>query len=263
MPKFSANLSWMFTETDFLSRFERAERAGFKGVECMFPYEWDNGIIAEKLNRHGLEIVLHNLPAGNWAGGDRGIACIPDRVGEFQNSVGQAIEYAKVLKCPRLNCMAGLNPKGIPSEKVWQTLVDNLRFAAIALEKEGIHLMVEPLNEQDTPGFYLTHTRQAIELMREVNHPNIWLQYDIYHMQVMEGNLTKAIRDNIAKIGHMQLADNPGRHEPGTGEINFTNLFRFIDEAGYTGWIGCEYKPAGVTADGLKWLKSYLRKGGK
>ena len=262
MPKFSANLTMMFNEVDFLERFEQASRAGFKGVEYLFPYEWGKEQLAEELAKHGLEQVLHNLPVGDWLAGERGIACLPERVGEFQDGVGLAIEYAKALRCSRLNCLVGLTPKEVPAEKVRQTLVDNLRFAATVLEKEGIRLLVEPLNNQDIPGFYLVHTRDALQLLEEVNHANLWLQYDIYHMQVMEGNLTRTIIDNLARIAHIQLADNPGRHEPGTGEINYPNLFRFIDEAGYDGWIGCEYKPAGVTEDGLEWLKPYLKKGG-
>jgi len=262
MLKFSANLTMLFSEVDFLDRFECASRAGFKGVECQFPYPWEKEKVAEKLDKHGLELVLHNLLAGDWSAGERGIACLPGREGEFQESVGLAIEYAKVLRCPRLNCLVGLTPKEVPAEKVRQTLVENLRFAAAALEKEGISFLVEALNSNDIPGFYLCHTRDVLQLFEEVNHANLWLQYDIYHMQVMEGNLTRTIQDNIGRIAHIQLADNPGRHEPGTGEINFTNLFRFIDEAGYAGWIGCEYKPAGVTEEGLEWAKSYL-KGGK
>jgi len=261
MLKFSANLTMLFHEVDFLSRFERAARAGFKGVECQFPYEWRKEELVDKLDSYSLEQVLHNLPAGNWSTGERGIACLPQRVGEFQEGVGLAIEYAKALKCPRLNCLVGITPEEIPAEKVRQTLVDNLRFAASALEKEGIRLLVEPLNDRDMPGFYLVHTRDALRLFEEVNHANLWLQYDIYHMQVMEGNLTKTIRDNLARIAHIQLADNPGRHEPGSGEINFTNLFRFIDEAGYEGWLGCEYQPAGATEDSLEWIKPYFEKG--
>jgi len=259
MPKFSANLTMLFGEVDFLDRFERASKAGFKAVECQFPYQWPKEEVAEKLDKYGLEMVLHNLPAGNWSAGERGIACLPGREGEFQEGVGLAIEYAKALRCPRLNCLVGLTPKEAAPEKVRQTLVENLRFAATALEKEGISLLVEALNTYDIPGFYLTTTRDALKLIAEVGHPNLWLQYDIYHMQVMEGNLTKTITDNLERIAHIQLADNPGRHEPGTGEINFTNLFRFIDEAGYAGWIGCEYKPAGVTEDGLEWAKPYLK----
>ena len=262
MPRFSANLTMLFTDVDFLDRFERAALAGFKGVECQFPYEWERDELAEKLDKYSLELVLHNLPAGDFAAGERGIACLPGREGEFQEGVGLAIEYAKALRCPRLNCLVGLTPKEVPAEKVHQTLVDNLRFAATALEKEGIPLLVEALNKYDFPGFYLTKTRDVLQLFEEINHANLRLQYDIYHMQVMEGNLTRTILDNLGRIGHIQLADNPGRHEPGTGEINFTNLFQFIDEAGYTGWIGCEYKPTSVTEDGLEWIKPYL-KGGK
>jgi len=261
--KFSANLTMMFNEVDFLSRFERASRAGFMGVEYLFPYEWKKELLAEQLDKYKLKQVLHNLPAGDWGAGERGVACLPQRVGEFQEGVGLAIEYAKALNCYRMNCLVGLTPDGISAEKVRQTLVDNLRFAATALGKEGIRLLVEPLNTQDISGFYLAHTQDALQLFKEVNHSNLWLQYDIYHMQIMEGNLTKTILNNLALIAHMQLADNPGRHEPGTGEINYDNLFRFIDEAGYDGWIGCEYKPAGVTEDGLGWVKSYLEKGGK
>jgi len=263
MLRFSANLTMLFNEIDFLGRFERAARAGFKGVEYLFPYEWEKEELAEKLEKHGLEQVLHNLPAGNWSAGERGIACLPQRVGEFQEGVGLAIEYAKVLKCPRLNCLVGITPEGTSAEKVLQTLVDNLRFAALALEKEDIRLLIEPLNDIDIPGFYLVHTRDALRLIEEANHPNLWLQYDIYHMQIMEGNLTRTIVDNLAHIAHVQLADNPGRHEPGTGEINYANLLRFIDEAGYDGWVGCEYKPAGVTENGLGWIRPFLDERGR
>ena len=259
MPKFDANLTMLFTDVDFLDRFERAAKAGFKGVEFLFPYQWKKEELAEKLAKYGLEMVLHNLPVGDFAAGERGIACLPGREGEFQEGVGLAIEYAKALRCPRLNCLVGLTPKEVPAEKVHQTLMDNLRFAATALEKEGIPLLVEALNKYDFPGFYLTKTRDVLQLFEEVNHANLRLQYDIYHMQVMEGNLTRTILDNVNRIAHMQLADNPGRHEPGTGEINFPNLFHFIDEAEYTGWIGCEYKPVGVTEDGLEWVKPYLK----
>lgn len=258
MLKFSANLSTMFGEVDFLDRFQRAAAAGFKGVECQFPYGWEKEALAGKLERHGLEFVLHNLPPGNLAAGDRGLACLPDRVGEFQESVGLAIEYARALKCPRLHCLSGKIPPDASAETLLPTLVANLRFAAAALEKENITLLVEALNTRDMPGAYLNTTRQALRLLDEVNHPNLKLQYDIYHMQIMEGDLTRTIQENLARIGHIQLADNPGRHEPGTGEINFPNLLRAIDEAGYDGWIGCEYQPAGDTEAGLDWMKPYL-----
>ncbi len=259
MPKFSANLTMLFNEVDFLDRFERAAKAGFKGVEYLFPYGWSKEELKERLNRYHLIQVLHNLPAGNWQAGERGIACLPGREEEFKDGVGKAIEYAKALGCRRLNCLTGKIPPGISPEEIRQTLIENLRFAASALEKEGIELLIEPLNDQDIPGFYLVRTRDALQLIQEVNHPNLYLQYDLYHMQIMEGNLIKTIQSNQAKIRHIQLADVPGRHEPGTGEINFANLFRFLDEIGYEGWIGCEYIPTGKTEDGLKWIEPYLK----
>jgi hydroxypyruvate isomerase len=258
MPKFNANLTMLYNEVDFLERFAAAARAGFKGVEYLFPYPFDKEVLVEQLGAHGLTQVLHNLPAGDWDAGDRGVAVFPERVGEFQDGVGLAIEYAKALDCPLVNCLVGLKPEGVPEDKIRATLVDNLRFAAAALEQEGIRLLVEPLNHQDMPGFYLVHTADALRIFDEVGHPNIRLQYDIYHMQIMEGNLTHTIRENLSRIAHLQLADNPGRNEPGTGEINYPNLCRFIDESGYDGWIGCEYKPAGRTEDGLGWIAPYL-----
>jgi hydroxypyruvate isomerase len=259
MPKFCANLTMLFTEVDFLDRFEKAAKAGFKGVEYLFPYAWKKEQLVEKLGAFGLTQALHNLPAGDWNKGERGIACLPGRETEFQEGVGKAIEYAKALKCPQVNCLAGLTPAGVPADKVRQTLVANLRFAAAALEKEGIRLLVEALNDKDVPGFYLVRTADVLALIKEVGHANVYVQYDVYHMQIMEGNLTKTIQANLDKIVHIQIADNPGRNEPGTGEINYPNLFKSIDAAGYKGWIGCEYKPAGKTEDGLGWIQPFRR----
>ena len=259
MPQFCANLTMLFNEVDFLDRFEKAAKAGFKGVEYLFPYAWKKEQLAEKLGTHGLIQVLHNLPAGDWNAGERGIACIPGREAEFQEGVGRAIEYAKALKCPQVNCLVGLTPKSAPADKVRQTLVANLRFAAAALAKEGIRLLVEALNDKDIPGFYLVRTADVLALIQEVGHSNVFVQYDVYHMQIMEGNLTQTIRANLDKIAHIQIADNPGRNEPGTGEINFNNLFKSIDAAGYKGWIGCEYKPAEKTEDGLGWIQPFRR----
>lgn len=258
MPKFSANLSMLFTEADFMDRFERSARAGFKAVEYMFPYAYEAERLREKLEQYALKQVLFNLPAGDWEKGERGIAVMLDRVEEFKGGVEKALRYAKALGCPRVNCLVGLTPSGISEETVRKTLVANLRYAAETLGKEQINLLVEALNTRDIPGSYLTHTAQVVSLLSEVGSPNLFIQYDIYHMQVMEGNLTLTIRENLERIGHIQLADNPGRHEPGTGEINYANLFRFIDEAGYKGFIGCEYRPAGKTEDGLDWLKPYF-----
>jgi len=259
MPKFCANLSFLWTEVDFLARFEKAAHAGFVGIEYMLPYAWPAERIAEELRKHKLVQVLHNLPVGDWDKGERGIACLPDRMGEFQDGVGKGIAYAKTLGCKQLNCLAGITPKGVPADKIEKTLVDNLAFAAKALDREGIKLLVEPINPIDIPGFHLTRSRQTLEVLDKVGSKNAYLQYDIYHMQITEGDLTRSIRGLLPRIAHLQLADNPGRNEPGTGEINYPNLFRFIDEAGYTGWIGCEYKPANGTDAGIGWVKPYLR----
>lgn len=258
MPKFAANLTMLFNEVGFLDRFAAAAKAGFKGVEYLFPYDFDKDELAERLRQHDLQQVLHNLPAGDWAAGERGIACLPDRVGEFQEGVGRAIEYAQALGCSQLNCLAGLAPPEADADALRETLVSNLRFAADALGSAGIRLLIEPINTRDIPGFYLTGTRQALEIIDATESDNIGLQYDIYHMQIMEGDLASTIERHLGRIGHMQLADTPGRHEPGTGEINYPFLFGFIDRLGYRGWIGCEYKPAAGTLDGLAWLKPYL-----
>ena len=259
MPRFAANLTMLFNEGDFLERFGAAARAGFKGVEYLFPYAWPKEQLAELLARHGLVQVLHNLPAGDWAKGERGIACHPDRAGEFRDGVGRAVEYAKALGCPQLNCLAGIAPAGVAEAKLRETFVANLKFAAQELKRAGMRLLIEPINSlRDIPGFYLNRTRQALDIIADVGSDNLFLQYDIYHMQVMEGNLAETMEKNLARIAHVQLADNPGRHEPGTGEINYDFLFRHLDRIGYAGWIGCEYKPAAATEAGLGWVKPYL-----
>jgi hydroxypyruvate isomerase len=257
MPKFNANLTMLFNEVEFLDRFEKAANNGFSAVEYLFPYDWPVDQLVEALGTYGLKQVLHNLPAGDWAGGERGIACIPGREQEFQDGVGRAVEYAKALTCPRLNCLVGLTPENESDEAIQKTLINNLRFAADALEKEQIKLLVEPLNDKNFPGFYLVGSLQTIDLLDQIGHANIQLQYDIYHMQRMEGELINSITTLVDRVGHVQLADNPGRHEPGSGEINFENVFKAIDESGYSGWIGCEYIPAGDTEAGLGWLKKY------
>ncbi len=258
MPRFAANLSMLFNEVEFLERFAAAAGAGFAGVEYMFPYDHEKERLVELLGQHGLSQVLHNLPAGDWATGDRGIACLPDRVQEFQESVGRAVDYAMALGCPRVNCLAGVAPEGADPDVVYRTFVENLAFAAHALEGAGIKLLIEPINTRDIPGFYLNRSDQALAVIAEVGSRNLALQYDVYHMQIMEGDLAPTIERNLGLIGHMQIADTPGRHEPGSGEINYAFLFDFIDRIGYDGWIGCEYKPVAGTADGLGWIKPYL-----
>jgi len=258
MPKFAANLTMMFNEVDFLDRFQAAAEAGFKGVEYLFPYDFDKDDLARRLADNGLVQVLHNLPAGDWAGGERGIGCLPDRVGEFQDGVGQAIDYARALGCPRVNCLAGIAPAGADPTQLAETLAANLRFAADKLGEAGIQLVTEPINTRDIPGFFLNRTAQGIEIIDAAGADNLALQYDIYHMQIMEGDLAPTIEANLSRIAHIQLADNPGRHEPGSGEINYPFLFDFLDRIGYTGWIGCEYKPAATTVEGLSWIAPYL-----
>jgi len=253
MPKLAANLTMLFNEVPFLERFALARKAGFDAVEFLFPYAFPAGEIRKRLDEHRLQLVLHNLPAGNWDGGERGIACLPDRQAEFRSGVAQAIEYAKVLGVPQLNCLAGKAPQGVADGVLRATLVENLKFAAAEFGKAGLKLLVEPINPYDIPGFYLNRSAQTLDILDEVGAANAYLQYDIYHMQRTEGELAANMQKHLARIAHIQLADNPGRNEPGTGEINYPFLFAWLDRIGYQGWIGCEYKPASTTEAGLGW----------
>ena len=253
MPKFAANLSMLFTEVPFLDRFERAAAAGFTAVEFLFPYAFAAADIKQRLDAHDLTLVLHNLPAGDWDAGERGIACLPHRTDEFRAGVAKAIAYATTLGVPQLNCLAGKAPTGADPALLHQTFVANLKFAAGALEAAGLRLLIEPINSYDIPGFYLNRTAQALAILDEVSADNAYVQYDVYHAQRMEGELAATMSKHLARIGHIQLADNPGRNEPGTGEINYPFLFAHLERIGYTGWIGCEYKPATTTEAGLGW----------
>ncbi len=257
MPKLAANLTMLFNEVGFLERFEAAARAGFRGVEFLFPYAFHADQIADRLNRFQLDLVLHNLPAGKWEAGERGIACHPDRVGEFQDGVGDAIQYAKVLGVQQLNCLVGILPQNVRREQAQETLVENLRFAARKLAAEKIALLIEPINTFDIPGFFLSRTQQALDLIDQVGEPNLFVQYDIYHMQRMEGEIAATLKANLPRIRHVQLADNPGRNEPGTGELNYGFLFQWLDQIGYSGWVGCEYKPRTTTEAGLGWRAQF------
>ncbi|OOG42965.1 hydroxypyruvate isomerase [Polaromonas sp. A23] len=253
MPKFSANLSMLFTERAFLDRFEPAAKAGFKAVEFLFPYAFSAADIKARLDGNGLQLVLHNLPAGDWEAGERGIACHPDRVKEFRSGVAQAITYAEALGVSQLNCLAGKAPAGASDAVLRKTFVDNLRYAASELKKADLKLLIEPINTFDIPGFYLNRTAQVLDILDEVGAANAFVQYDIYHAQRMEGELATTMQKHLTRIAHIQLADNPGRNEPGTGEINYAFLFAHLDSIGYGGWIGCEYKPATTTDAGLGW----------
>ena len=259
MPKFAANLTMLFNEVPFLDRFERAAKAGFDAVEFLFPYAYPAGDIQARLKDNGLKLVLHNLPAGDWDAGERGVACLPDRVDEFREGVARAIAYAAALGVPQLNCLAGKAPLGANDATLRQTFVVNLRYAAAQLKDAGILLLVEPINTYDIPGFYLNRTAQALAILDEVGSDNVFVQYDIYHAQRMEGELAATLARHLARIAHVQLADNPGRNEPGTGEINYAFVFAHLDRIGYKGWVGCEYKPATTTEAGLGWLAAARR----
>jgi hydroxypyruvate isomerase len=257
MPRFCANLTMLYNEHDFIDRFAAAAADGFTGVEYLFPYARSKDELVAQLRSHGLTQVLHNLPAGDWATGERGIACLPGREGEFRDGVASATEYATALGCTQVNCLAGIPPKDAPAAEVRRIFVANLRHASSELGKAGIRLLIEPINTRDIPGFYLTHSAQAIEIIDEVGSENLSLQYDFYHMQIMEGDLVPTFRRLKERIAHVQIADNPGRNEPGTGEIHYPFVFAALDEAGYAGWVGCEYKPRGRTGEGLAWFAPY------
>lgn len=259
MPRFSANTSFLFTDLDFMHRFQAAKDAGFEAVEFHFPYSYDVERVVDAVKRSGVEVVLFNMPPGDWQKGERGIACLPDRVDEFQQGVEDAIRWARTLDVKRVNCLAGIAPENEDPDRVRETFVGNLRFAAEAMGPEGITVVTEPINTRTIPGFYLSTTLQALDLLQEVGMDNVKIQYDTFHMQIMEGDLAKTIEATLDKIGHIQIADVPDRNEPGTGEINFAFLFDWIDRIGYQGWIGAEYVPSKATVETLGWLKPYLR----
>jgi hydroxypyruvate isomerase len=256
MPRLAANLSTLFPELPFLERFAAAAGAGFRAVEYQLPYQWKPEELAARAREAKVEVVLHNLPAGDLAKAERGIACLPGREAEFRQGVERAIEYAKAVNCPRLNCIAGLAPA---DREHFEVLVENVRFAARKLGAAGLQLMLEPINTRTVPGFFLSRSAQAIDVLNAAGEGNAFVQYDFFHMQIMEGDLAKTVERLLARIGHIQLADVPDRHEPGSGEINFDFLLRYLDALGYSGWVGCEYNPKGDTLEGLKWAKPYLQ----
>lgn len=255
MPKFAANLSFLFTEQPFQARFELAAAAGFKGVEYLFPYDYPAEELLSCLRENGLEQVLFNLPPGNWSTGERGLACLPDRQDEFFRSVDLALEYAGRLSCRRLHCMAGLRPDGVSEGDLEGVYVENLRHAADRMATMGVMVTIEPINSRfDMPGYWLDDVDKAFRLQRLIGRDNVKVQYDVYHAQVIAGDLARRLTSCLAHIGHIQIADNPGRHEPGSGEINFPFLFALLDRLGYDGWIGCEYKPLSATEQSFGWL---------
>jgi len=259
MPRLAANLSLLFRQLPFLDRFAAARKAGFRYVEYQFPYPFGAATeVAGAARAAGVEVVLHNLPAGDAAKGDRGIACQPGRVGEFREGVDRAIEYANAAGCPRLNALAGIPSQESSREIAKQTLIENLRYAAGKLKAAGLTLLTEPCNPRTIPGFLLNSSKEGIEVIDAAGADNLLLQYDVFHMQIVEGDLARTIERLLPRIGHIQIADVPERNEPGTGEINFPWLLAKIDALGYRGWIGAEYLPKGDTVEGLKWAAPYL-----
>lgn len=251
MPRFAANLSMMFNEVPFLDRFEAAAKAGFKGVEFLFPYEFPATDLAARLKANGLQQVLFNLPPGDWAKGERGLAALPSREADFEAAIRQALSYAEALGCPRVHAMAGLVHHGASRA----TYLANLKKAARMAQASGVEVIIEPINTRDIPGFFLNRTSEARAVIHEVGEPNLGLQFDIYHRQVMEGDVAMAIREYAPLTRHYQLASPPDRGEPADGELNYPWLFKLIDEMGFDGWIGCEYKPRGDTVKGLEWVE--------
>lgn len=258
MPKFSANLSFLYAELPFLDRFAAAAKDGFKAVEYVGPYGFPAEDVAAALTKNALTQALFNLPAGNWEAGERGIGCHADRVAEFQDGVATAIRYGKALNCTKINCLAGIAPAGTSAEQRDAVLIDNLKYAAGRLADAGIQLLLEPINLRDMPAFHVSTTDHAERLLDAVGSDNLLIQYDIYHSQIMQGDLIPTYARLQHRIGHVQVADNPGRNEPGTGEINYRFVFAELDRLGYDGWIGCEYKPSASTTAGLGWMKPYL-----
>ena len=257
MPKFAANLSMMFQDLGFLDRFDAAARAGFKGIEFLFPYDHPPEAIAERLERNRLSLALFNTVPGDWGGGERGLAALPGREQEFRDGVDQAIVYAKATKCPLLHTMAGLCPEGHDKAEGERVYLDNLRWAADRVAAAGVTAVIEPINTRDIPGYFLNCTAQAMSIIERVGRPNLKLQLDLYHVQIMEGDLASKVQALAGAYPHVQIAGNPGRHEPDIGEINYPYLFDLLDEIGYAGWIGCEYRPKGDTSAGLGWAKKY------
>jgi len=255
MPNLSANLSFLFPDRPFLERFRAAAAAGFRAVEFAFAYDHDPADVAKAARSAGVEVVLMNLPPGDWEAGERGLASLPGRQSDFAASLEKAIRYAEATGCPRLHAMAGSGNSC--REDIFAA---NLAMAAERLATLGIALLIEPINLIDMPGYFLTMPEQACRIIDRVGHPNLFLQLDLYHCQIMRGDLARQLEGNLPRIRHIQIAGNPGRNEPDVGEINYPYLFDLMDNLGYSGWVGCEYKPAGDTLAGLGWARSYLER---
>ena len=259
MTRLAANLTMLFTELPFLARLDAARAAGFAAVECVAPYGEPAAVLAERLSRLGLRLVLFNMAVGDWDAGERGFAADPSRKAEFAASLGVALDYARATGCKTLHLMAGKIPAGADRGAWTDTLVAHVQMAADAAAEEGVTVVLEPINTRiDMPGYFYGTTAQVLTVMDAADRPNVKLLCDLYHMQIMEGDLARTLERLMPRIGHVQLADNPGRHEPGTGEINYPWLLSRLDALGYGGWVGCEYRPAGETLAGLGWARPYL-----
>jgi hydroxypyruvate isomerase len=256
MPRFAANLSMMFNEVPFLDRFQAASDAGYKAAEFLFPYEFSPELLHSKARAAGIEIILFNMPPGNWAAGERGITCIPGREAKFRDGVDKALTYALHLGTPRLHAMAGIVPTGVDLAACRKTLIENLGYAAERLAEHNITLLLEAINTRDMPGFVVSTQSDSHSICEDVGAPNLKMQMDLYHMQVMEGDLAIKLKKYASMCGHIQIAGCPERHEPDTGEVRYEYLYRLVDDIGYSGWLGCEYRPAGKTSDGLGWLRA-------
>ncbi|BDG05504.1 2-oxo-tetronate isomerase [Anaeromyxobacter oryzae] len=260
MPRFSANLTLLFTEVPFLDRFAAAAAAGFRAVEFVSPYAHPAEAIAARLRAHDLEVSVFNLPPGDWEHGDRGLACDPRRAAELRDSIPLAIAYARALRCPRVHCMAGIRPAGVHLHEIEATYRASLRLAADALAREELELLVEAINDRDMPGYHVTTARQALEVIGAIGSPNLRFQLDAYHLHVMGEPPLETLERNLGQVGHVQIADAPGRHEPGTGEIDLAGFLRRLDALGYRGWVGCEYRPATTTEAGLGWMRPWMER---
>ncbi len=259
MPRFAANLSMMFNEVGFLDRFDAAARAGFRGVEFLFPYEHPAAEIRRRLDANGLTQALFNMPPGDWAKGERGLASLPGKQAEFRAGVGRALEYAAALDCKLVHCMAGIVPAGVAPATAAAVYAANLAWAAEQAHAAGVKLVIEPINHRDMPGYFLNTQAQGAAIVEAIGRDRIGLQFDVYHVQVTEGDITKRMEQHLPVIAHMQIADVPARNEPGTGEIGWDFVFARMDALGYAGWVGCEYRPAGETVAGLAWMKRFAR----
>jgi hydroxypyruvate isomerase len=257
MLQFTANLTMLFNEVGFLDRFALAAKAGFKGAEFKDPFAYKKEDVVAAVRDSGLKPVLFNAPSGNWAGGERGLGCLPGREQELREGVATTIDYAQALGCKLINLLGGIPPKGADRNEIRKLFVSNLRYAAGELKKHDMRLVIEPVNTYNSPGVFLTRTDQAVEIIKDVGADNLGIEYDVYQAQLMEGDLTNTIRKTMPLIWHMQVADVPSRAEPGTGEINYEHVLRVIDEAGYKGWIGCDYEPSKSTLSSFGWMKNW------